>query len=616
MALTDAERRELEALERGVQAAAPAAPQESGLRSRARALAQGATAGFQDELAGLAGAAASVFDPRVQAGPGEVYRDIQQAEQGAQNQFSEAHPAQNMALQMAGGIASPLSRLMPPGVPAAAGPAAHIGQQAATGAAQGAAYGALYGAGNAQGTGALDTTLGATGGGVMGALMGGALGGGIAGAQELWHKLAPGVKGRMVAMGKSLGMGLDELADRLREFGPAGTLADVTRGTRDAAGAAASRLGVAKSRIASYQRRSEQAFGRLMEPITRALGDRAAGVQTEAQLRAVLKHEASPLYQEAFRAPIHMTAELRNLWGRPSMQAAWRQAQRVGADDLDVPLAALKGEGTLPSFQGWQYITELLYDRGSALARAGKNKAAAVVFEQRQAVLRELDRQSPRLPDGSSMYARARALWAGGKRAEDAMEAGQRFMNSSVDDVMDAVSQMDPGALHFYRMGVGRSIQAKLETIRDANDITRGLQNPAFRAKLETALGDRRIAADFINSARIEAEFQATYNQLANQSATAGRQAMAKQIGGAGDFVAGAVEQAGAPSLFGAAHGVVKKLTGPRGATMDRIGDLLTSNDPLKKQYALRLMREESVSPQDLSRVYFLLGQQAGQVGD
>ena len=586
MPLSKAEQAELDALLSrfgGMPPVQEQAPQESSLRGGARALAQGAAFGFQDEAAGLMGAAASMVDPRVQAGPAEVYRDIQQSEQAAQNQFAEQNPGTNLALQVVGGIANPASRLVAGMDPTKAG----------------AIAGAVTGAGNAQGTGVADTALGAG----VGAGMGVAFGMAAQGIGQAWNKLAPGVKGRMVALAKSTGMSPQQLSERLRAFGPAGTIADLSDNTRDAAGTLASKLGLAKQRIQAYERRAEQAFGRLMQPVIKSMGSRAQGVQTEAQLRAALEQQASPLYQQAFQQPIQMTPGLRDLFARPSVQAAWRRTARVGADDLQVPLDQLKN-GQLPSFRGWQYVTELLYDKQAALYKAGASKEARLVGDLRRGILGELDAQSP-------AFQQARSIWSSAKTAEDSLALGESFMRDSVDKVIDTVQALDPGDLPFYRIGVGRALQAKLETLNDNADITRALRNPAFRAKLRTAMGDDELAFDFINSVRVEQEFQKTFNQMARQSATAGRQQVEKQLGGNA-----IIDQAAAASgrgLFDTARDLLKNATGPREQTMQTLADMLTTQDPARQRVAIALMQQqpEMMTPAAMSRIYFLLGQQA-----
>jgi hypothetical protein len=590
--LSKAEQAELDALLSrfgSMPAAQEQAPQESDLRGGSRAFAQGASFGFQDEAAGLMGAAASVLDPRVETfggqPPSAVYRDIQQSEQIAQNQFAERRPVANVALQVAGGVLNPASRMVAGMDPLKAG----------------AIAGAVTGAGGAQGTGAGDALLGAA----VGAGTGLVLGAGAQGIAQVYNKLAPGVRGQLVALAKSTGMSPQQLDERLRAFGPAGTLADITDNTRSAARTVSVKLGLAKQRIQAYERRAEQAFGRLMQPVVKSIGSRAQGVQTEKQLRDVLQQQASPLYEQAFQQPIQMTPGLRDLFARPSVQAAWRRTARVGADDLDVPVQALKS-GQLPSFRGWQYVTELLYDRQIALAKAGASKEARLVGQLRRGILGELDAQSP-------AFQQARSIWSSAKTAEDSLALGESFMRDSVDKVIDTVQGLDPGDLPFYRIGVGRALQAKLETLNDNADITRALRNPAFRAKLRTAMGDDELAFDFINSVRVEQEFQKTFNEMRRQSATAGTQQIEKQLGG--NAIVGQAADASRKGLFDTARDLLKSATGPREATMQTLAEFLTTNDPGRQQIAIGLMQQqpEMMTPAAMSRIYFLLGQQAAQ---
>jgi hypothetical protein len=167
------------------------------------------------------------------------------------------------------------------------------------------------------------------------------------------------------------------------------------------------------------------------------------------------------------------------------------------------------------------------------------------------------------------------------------------------------------GHLACYRIGVGRALQERLEKVNDNADVTRALRNPAFRAKLRTAMGSKELAEDFVNSVRVEQEFQKTFNQVSRQSATAGRQQIEKQLGG--NAVIGKAADASGRGLVDTARDLLKNATGPREQTMQTIADMLTTQDPARQRMAIALMQEqpEMLTPAAMSRLYFLLGQQA-----
>lgn len=130
-------------------------PQQSSLRDKARAFAQGGTLGFQDELQALIGAGlTSAFDPNSTDSFMETYENLREDERTAQDIYSARHPQENFALQMAGGLAVP-------------GGAAMRGAQGANRwgqlARQGAVMGGLAGLGTAEGgplTQAISTAAG------------------------------------------------------------------------------------------------------------------------------------------------------------------------------------------------------------------------------------------------------------------------------------------------------------------------------------------------------------------------------------------------------------------------------------------------------------------------
>lgn len=142
-----------------------------------RALSKGFTFGFSDELdAASAAAETGVTNALKQAvgqkptyGMKDAYGAVMRENALRDAQFAEAHPVQNIALQIAGGAVGP-------GAAEAArfiGGARSLGGAALRSAGVGLGMGAVAGAGNADG-GAIERAKGAVGGAVTGAAVGAA----------------------------------------------------------------------------------------------------------------------------------------------------------------------------------------------------------------------------------------------------------------------------------------------------------------------------------------------------------------------------------------------------------------------------------------------------------
>lgn len=114
-------------------------------------------------LSGIAGG----FDDELMAPTDQTNRDIAR---GSKELFRQEHPVLSIGSEVAGGILSPIARLLK------LGKARTIGQAVVKGGAAGAAQGAVYGAGSAEG-GVGERLKGAATGAVLGGAAGSAIGG-------------------------------------------------------------------------------------------------------------------------------------------------------------------------------------------------------------------------------------------------------------------------------------------------------------------------------------------------------------------------------------------------------------------------------------------------------
>jgi len=544
---------------------------------------QGATLGFAEEaqagIAALTAKATDLVQSKIMGNPsvlkdrtiGQLYDEAVNELRGEQAAFAKEHPITATAATVAGGLATGRGML---GLTKAVGiPATGLRGVTATGTA----FGGVAGAGTAEEGGRI---AGAAGGAALGAGFGLTVSGISTLGGTVWHTIVPGVKNRLQNIAEVSGLTPAQIRTRLSALGPKATLADVADVFQRAGDYAAGRLGPTARRVQELIRRDETQFSRLIEPIRRTLGSAGNAVRTVSDLKTIRETQASPLYEKAFAKPLTPTQTLMDLLRRDETQKAWRRVQSIGRSDPEIDVTKL-GKGD-PSFRGWQAITEQLWDRSSTLARSGQNRSAGVIRRLRNAILKELDDQSP------DEFAKARALWAGTKQADDMMEAGGQFFKQNADQIKAAMRDMTASDKEFYRLGIGQAIERKMEQMADTADLSRVFRNKAFRDKVFAVFPEKEAAVDFLNTIRAEAIKKTTTNLVGRGAQTQPRQAVEKQLGGR----AIGTEDV---SKSGIVRRAISAVTGgPREKTVQELGELLLSQDPATQARALKMLETAS----------------------
>lgn len=533
---------------------------------------QGATLGFSDEIQSVI--AAAIAAPFVSDKTfGQLMVDARKSVRDEVETFSKENPKTALGLQAAGGAltAAPVLK----GLQTAKVPV--------TGARGVVASGGTIGGVAGTGVAEEGERLEGAGKGVVGGLLFGGVVSGVGGAAKaVALKLAPGVQNRLSQIAEASGLTPAQIRTRLKALGPKATIADVDDVFQRAGDVSASRLGPAAKRVRELIRRDETQFSRIMEPIRKTLGGAEQGARTVNELKQIRENLASPLYERAFAQNVQPTNKLKDLLGRPETQKAWRAVQRLGKSDPDVDVSQL-GDDVLPSFRGWQAVTEQLSDRIGAFIKAGKGKSAGIIIRLRKQILDELDAQSPD-------YKQARELWAGTKQADDALEAGASFLKQTPQEVRETLKGMTDADKTFYRMGVGRAIEERLSTTTDTNDLSRLFRNQAFRQKAVAAFPSKAEAVDFINTVKAEAIKKTTTNLVGRGSQTRPREVVERQLGGA-------AINAESATLTGAAKKALSSVGRAREGTIQDIGELLLSQDPATQARALQMIERAQNNP-------------------
>lgn len=353
--------------------AAPESPAERDAKRRVgntpdqiRAMSQGATFGFADELDGIGAALetggnnlvrAMTGRPSVGYGMREAYDAVTAANRQADAKFSEEHPWQAIGLGLAGGVVAP-------GVIAAGrfigGAPGVVGAMTRSGAV-GAGYGAISGAG--AGEDLASRALGGLRGGAAGALTGAALPPVLSATTKGLKRMGSGLveAGSRVAQGVGLQprdptarqverageAALDYVSSLARKSAPLADNAMEAAGKPILAAEAMGRPGV--SQLAAVGRRagttpdaleaklSQRASSmpeRVQDGLYSNTGVSPAAVEGDFVAHAKeLRDAAAPLYDQAYAVGGIDSPKLRALLNRPALRRAMARAMSIAQEE-------------------------------------------------------------------------------------------------------------------------------------------------------------------------------------------------------------------------------------------------------------------------------------------
>jgi hypothetical protein len=211
------------------------------------------------------------------------------------------------------------------------------------------------------------------------------------------------------------------------------------------------------------------------------------------ELMASRRRAADPLYEKMRQAPTYWDPELEALMKRPSMKDAWAKAQRLAAEEgVDLPKVWKLDEKTgemirtgesRPDWASWDYIKRGLdevieghKDQFGKMTDTGRTSTGT-----RKALLDILDAANPD-------YKAARAAYSGPSQSIDAMKLGRTILSEDADITAKKIASLDPGDKEFFRAGVVKAIQDKVENTIDGRNVVASFFNkPALRNKLAAA---------------------------------------------------------------------------------------------------------------------------------
>lgn len=448
---------------------------------QARAMRQGATLGFSDELAGVIGGAPAKEDAR-----------------RALREYRQERPVEATLAELVGGG---VTGAVGVGRASAARAAQGLGAQMRAGAGAGLAQGGAYGFGAGEG-GLEERAPGAAFGAAGGALAGGLFPALASRVSSFWRaragkETAPEDAKKAFtilrdAMAKDMG-GKNKAEAALRNW---------VRGGADPE-SLFERLGpeaqALASEMAARQPTPALAFISRMkdaqaDEIRGAIGNSIKGAgstkATRVMLEDVRRVQAAPLYDKAMAREAWSPDLDRLAQSRPEIQQAIKTAMRRVANRGN----AVQSESGVPSMEVMDRAKGVMDDRIGVLLRRGAKREAGDIIAAKNEFVRLLDEANPD-------YAEARRVWAGTAEVENAMEAGGKFLSQKVtaDDVGRELAGMSESQREFYKIAVAEQFEALIDRTRDVSNKASFIATRQMRDKIRVLFDNPQEAEEFVN---------------------------------------------------------------------------------------------------------------------
>jgi len=472
----------------------------SGVEEAGRAVAQGATFGFADELE------AALRTGRISGPEYEKLRNQLRAQQG---QFGQDYPNVKTPLELAGGVIVPVGGYQ-------AAKRAETGMQAmlagqglrgqiARGTAVGAATGALSGAGYAT----KDTGEEAVKGSIFGGALGGTVPVAIKGAGSVIRNVlnASGVGDQQVAASKILSNYLqkDNLTpneamaalDELRRIGvPNATLADLGENLR---GLAYNAYAVSSKAKTGTQNFLESRLIDQKNDVVKALADKAGldiNVNGYERLNKLIEDQsaaAKKAYPAAYSKEVY-AKDFRQFMDRDVFKKAYKEA---------VDRADVRGE-TLPALDvllsDRRVPTDVMHQIKIGLDRVIEKETDAVtgkVTGYGRDVIQVKNDFNKLLTQKNDAYKIANEKFADSAKIQDAFQMGQKYQKLDVKEAAAKIKEFNPAQKESFRMGMMADINNRAGDFK-GGDFTRQV----FKSDNQKAL------------ARLAFEDQNKYNEF------------------------------------------------------------------------------------------------------
>jgi hypothetical protein len=595
----------------------PAVPY-SGAIETGRAVAQGATFGFADEIE-------AAFRTGQISGP--EYEKLRDRLRGQQGQFGQDYPNVKTPVELAGAMLTPLGLLQKAKQASTGTQSALAGNtligQVGRGAAVGTATGALSGAGYAtQDTG--EETL-------KGSITGGVLGGTVpvllksAGSVIRNVLNASGIGDQQTASSKILANYLqkDNLTpneamaalDELRRIGvPNATLADLGDNLRSLANSAYVVPSKAKTGTQNFLE------GRVIDQkndVVKALADKAGldinanGYEKLNQLIQDQSDAARKAYPAAYSKEVY-AKDFRQFMDRNVFKNAYNEA---------VALADVKGQKLPPLdvlLSDRRVPTDVLHQLKIGLDRVIETHTVnGKTDKYGQAVIAVKNEFNDLLKNKNKLYGKANEEFADSARIQKALEMGQDYQKLDVKQAAAELKKFNPAEKEAFRMGMMADINNRLGDFK-GGDFTRQIfksDNQKGLARL--AFEDQNKYNEFSQFIKAIDEQGKTAKKVIGGSPTAERLAAQQNVGEMAQIAQNAARGDVVGTTLAGLKALAARTKGISGETSEALQQRLFSTNPQEQRAILaELQKRTQRRPVGMLSGSAILGTSTGILGD
>lgn len=448
--------------------------------------------GFADE------AAAAVMTPVVMAGKnimgqptglGEAYNESLTEARRVQADFDKAHPVLGPGLTVAGAVYNPALRGRMSGAPLSK---ALTGMGALENIAVGSLSGAAYGFG--EGEGGFQNRLESGGDGALYGAATGIL------APAVLNVAGKGVKavgkglevGKRVLVGKDAdalfsdiiarsGKAPEQLASEIKA-GKISTIADIAGDDVQGLTRSIAKTQSGKDIISdALEGRSEDAVRRVTDHLSQDLSDVGTYFGKLEDIAKARAKMAEPLYTKAFSSNKSVSSpQIDRILSTPAGQSALKQAavkmqndmSRMGIPDEELMeqarLVGMDTKGGIAkglNLRSLDYVKRALDDQIGTAIRAGESDNVRILTGLKNDLVRGLD-----AADKTGKYAKARQVFGGFSKMEDAQTMGLDFDRMTPEQLRMTLKEMTPDQKDAFRIGVREKLQRIVNSTPDGSD--------------------------------------------------------------------------------------------------------------------------------------------------
>lgn len=275
---------------------------------------------------------------------------------------------------------------------------------------------------------------------------------------------------------------------------------------------------------------------RVMNAVSAEMGSNPEAFKTVKALQDLKKATATPLYEEAYKVTGISDPELSALLKRAEDIGAFKKMELIRDADPDMPQTmpvrkVIKDpEGNRPDRVQYTLDTshadlikrgldQMIAEHSDDLTGKTDDVGRAVT-KLKKSILGKLDVINP-------TYGKARAAFSDLAQSQNAVNMGQKFMGSKIDDMdnwLERFDNLDEADKDFFRVGVAQSIKNRILSGREGHDaVKQFFKTKAHREKLKAIFPDEKSFNRFEDSMDREMRISGSKNVVLGGSPTVKR---------------------------------------------------------------------------------------------